>query len=216
MTSRWWSRPWRARPTNWSTGAARPHRCMTRANTTLWWHPVNRSPLVCSRSRCRQSASRRAHGRAGRFRSRPVTPTLRREYSTSTELSSSTGSGSARRSPSSRASRASIRRPIESPRWDAAVPIRRPLQSPPPFMPTAAISIPTWMASIRPTRGWFRRHGDSTRLLSRTCWNWPPRAPRFCRFARWNSAWCTTCQSSFVPASTSPRTSTRMVPRRAR
>ena len=42
--------------------------CMTRANMTPWWHPANRSPPGCSRSRCRRSAFRRAPGRAGRSR----------------------------------------------------------------------------------------------------------------------------------------------------
>jgi aspartate kinase len=41
-------------------------------------------------------------------------------------------------------------------------------------------------------------------------------APRSCRSARWNSAWCTTCQSSSAPASTGPKISTRTATRRAR
>src|SRR5216683_2390390 len=48
--------------------------------------------------------------------------------------------------------------------------------------------------------------GGSTGSPSKTCWNWPRRAPRCCRSVRWNSVWCTTCRSSSVPASTSPGT----------
>ena len=100
-------------------------------------------------------------------------------------------------------------RPGESPRSGAAVPTPRRWRSPPPFMPTAAISTPTSTASTPPTRGWCRRRAGSTRSRSRTCWNWRRRAPRCCRSARWNSAWCTTCRFSSAPVSTSPRISTR-------
>ena len=216
MTSPWWCRRCPARPTNWWNGAATPRRCTTRANMTPWSPPANRSPPDCWRSRCRRSASRRAPGRAGRSRSGPATPTPRRGSSRSTAARSSTASRIARRSPSSPASRASIRRPTGSPRSAAAVPTPRRWRLPPPSTPTAAISIPTSTASIPPTRAWFPRRAGSTRSRSRTCWNWLRRAPRCCRCVRWNSAWCTTCRYSSAPASTSPRISTRTARRRAR
>ena len=78
MTSPWWSRQCPARPTSWWHGAAKPRRCMTRANMTPWSPPANRSLRACWPSRCRPSASRRAPGRAGRSRSGPATPTPRR------------------------------------------------------------------------------------------------------------------------------------------
>ena len=121
-----------------------------------------------------------------------------------------------RKSRWSPASRASPRKRGESPRSAAAVPTPRRWRSRPPSMPTAATSIPTSTASTPPTRGWCRRRGGSTRSPSRTCWNWRRKAPRCCRCARWNSAWCTTCRSSCVPVSTSLRISTRTAPRRAR
>ena len=54
MTSPWWCRRWPARPTSWWNGAARPRRCMMRANMTPWWPPANRSPPGCWRSCCRR------------------------------------------------------------------------------------------------------------------------------------------------------------------
>ena len=105
----------------------------------------------------------------------------------------------------------------ESPRSGAAVPTPRRWRSRPPSMPTAAISIPTSTASTPPTRAWFPRPAGSTKSRSRTCWNWRRRAPRCCRSARWNSAWCTTCRFSSAPVSTSPKISTRTpISRRAR
>ena len=144
-------------------------------------------------------------------------PMPRRAFSTSMAPRSSTASRTARRLPSSPASRASTRRPDESRRSGAAVPTLRRSRSPPPSMPTAAISIPMSMASIRRTRVWFRRRAGWTGSRSRTCLNWPRKAPRCCRSARWNSAWCTTCRSSSGPVSTSPKISTRTpTSRRAR
>jgi len=98
----------------------------------------------------------------------------------------------------------------------AAVPTPRRSPLPPPSMLIAAISIPTSMAFIRPIRVWFRRRAGSTRSPSKTCWNWPRKAPRYCRYARWNSAWYTTCRCSSAPASTDLRISTRTPRRRAR
>src|SRR5260221_666604 len=59
--------------------------------------------------------------------------------------------------------------------------------------------------------------GPGSQARSRTCLNWPRKAPRCCRSARWNSAWCTTCRSSSGPVSTNPKMSTRTpTSRRAR
>ena len=56
----------------------------------------------------------------------------------------------------------------------------------------------------------------STRSRSRTCWNWPRRAPRCCRSARSSLAWCTTCRCSSARASTNRKISIRSARRRAR
>ncbi len=56
----------------------------------------------------------------------------------------------------------------------------------------------------------------SRKLRSRKCWRWRRKAPRFCRSARWNSAWFTTCRCSCARASTSRKTSTPTARRRER
>ncbi len=61
---------------------------MTRANTTPWWPPANRSPPGCWRSCCKTWASTRAPGRAGNCRSTPAMRMARRAFSTSTAPSS--------------------------------------------------------------------------------------------------------------------------------
>ena len=97
MRSRWWSPPWRARPTSWSPGAARRRRCTTPSNTTRWSPRANSSPPACWRSCSRRWASTRARGRAGKFRSAPTTRTARRASTASTARRSSTASRKANR-----------------------------------------------------------------------------------------------------------------------
>ena len=58
----------------------------------------------------------------------------------------------------------------------------------------AATSIPTWMASIPPTRASCPRRGGWRKSPSRKCWKWRRWAPRCCRPARWKSPCCTGCR----------------------
>ena len=118
---------------------------------------------------------RRAAGRAGRCRSRPLRahsaarfvddPARQYRRQVRRRLQGRGGRGLSGRQPPRAA----------SPRWAAAGRTPPPSPSPPPSARNAATSTPMSTASTPPTRASPPRRASWTRSPSRRCWNWPPR-----------------------------------------
>jgi aspartate kinase len=167
---------------------------MTRANTTPWSPPASRSPPGCWRSCCRgigiQARSWQgwqipiltsdAHGSArileidgaeliNRFKERKEVAVIAGFQGINKETGRITTLGRG----GSDTSAVAIAAAIHADRCDIYTDVDGVYTTDPRVVPKA--------------RG-------STRSRSRTCWNWPRRAPRCCRCARSNSAWCTRCR----------------------